>query len=217
MRFAMRVKHHKYVLAIGILVLLVGTICPSTKVYAYSKYAGVYKDGVNCGISAYIKTPGTMPSVSGSGESAWVSTTFDNNDHWIQTGCRYYSGYVAFKSYVEYFDNNGVYHMNEIGIHLSGAQYFYKVEYYSDDDIGDKWHAYIGNTEYVSSVLSPCGLHIEAAAEVHQDNIQMGPFVFSNVRRKDPLGVWSLMSGSLFHDSPYSVSGTTSNFSASGP
>lgn len=213
----MRTKHRYISVGLAILVLLIGSAIPSTNAYAFSKYAGVYKDGVNCGVSAYIRTPNTMPNVSNSGESAWVSSSRDNNERWLQAGCRYYSAYITFKSYVEYFDASGAYHLNEIGIHLTGASYFYKVEYISDDDTGDKWHAYIGNTEYVSSTLSPCGLNVQAAAEVHQDNIQMGPFVFSNVKKKNALGVWADISGNLFSNIPYSASGTTSNFTAYGP
>lgn len=50
----------------------------------YHGYAGVTTSSKKRGISAKITMPSDFPDVSGSGESAWVSTSKDSNDEWVQ-------------------------------------------------------------------------------------------------------------------------------------
>lgn len=98
----------------------------------YHGYAGVTTSSKKRGISAKITMPSDFPDVSGSGESAWVSTSKDSNGEWVQAGARYYSSYTAFKTYTEHYQN-GVYKLTTVGTHRLGIYLTYKVEYNSDD------------------------------------------------------------------------------------
>lgn len=82
----------------------------------YHGYAGVTTSSKKRGISAKITMPSDFPDVSGSGESAWVSTSKDSNGEWVQAGARYYSSYTAFKTYTEHYQN-GVYKLTTVGVH----------------------------------------------------------------------------------------------------
>lgn len=85
----------------------------------YHGYAGVTTSSKKRGISAKITMPSDFPDVSGSGESAWVSTSKDSNGEWVQAGARYYSSYTAFKTYTEHYQN-GVYKLTTVGTHRLG-------------------------------------------------------------------------------------------------
>lgn len=179
----------------------------------YHGYAGFIKSGSNKGVSASIKIPNTLPNVSNSGESVWVSTSADSNGEWIQTGARYYSSFTNFKTYTEHYES-GVYRLTTVGTHVSGANIAYKVEYNSSDL---KWHAYIAGYDKVSSSLATINNSVQGHGEVHKANIQMGPFNFSNVKIKNSSGTWVNNTASLHADSPYSASGSSTNFTVSGP
>ena len=177
-------------------------------------YAGVVTTSTYRGISASIQTPSSLPSVpSGTGESVWVSTAPDSNGAWAQSGARYYpSAGNVFKTYVEYF-SGGVYHRSEPGIHMLGTSVAYKVEYRSDG----KWHAYIAGVDKAQSLLSSSSLNVEGMSELHQPNIQMGPFTFSNVKVKNSSDTWINNPTMPTAPLPYSATGTSTNYTVSGP
>lgn len=153
-----------------------------------------------------------MPDVSDSGESVWVSTSADSNGKWIQTGARYYSSFSTFKTYTEHYES-GVYKLDIVGTHVLGASIAYKVEYNSSDS---KWHAYIAGTDKVSSSLATID-NVQGHAEVHKKNIEMGPFTFADVSIKNSSGTWVNNTAAPYATSPYSVTGTATNFTVSGP
>ncbi len=176
-------------------------------------YAGFTKSGSNRGVSSLITLPSSFPSVSDSGESVWVSTSKDSNGEWIQTGARYYSSFSSFQKYTEHYQN-GVYKRTDFGTQALGTSTAYKVEYLTTDG---KWHAYIGGLEKVSSSLASANSSVQAHAETHKSNIEMGPFTFSSVKIKNTSGTWVNNTTSPSAPLPYSVSGTPTNFTVSGP
>ncbi|MGM1020160.1 MAG: hypothetical protein ACQEXV_06340 [Bacillota bacterium] len=174
----------------------------SSSIYAESYYAGVNKYGSQyLGMTATITTPGKLPTLGTSGESAWVTNVTPNRD-WIQTGIRYYSGYPGFTTYVEH-TVNGAYGMQEIGTHLLSSSVKYMVQYGSDS----KWHAYIGGYDKGSWSLGTNN-NVQAQAETHSTNTQMGPFQFTGVQYKNTSGVWKANDTAPSADSPYHVSKT---------
>ena len=179
----------------------------------YHGYAGVTTSSKKRGISAKITMPSDFPDVSGSGESAWVSTSKDSNGEWVQAGARYYSSYTAFKTYTEHYQN-GVYKLTTVGTHRLGIYLTYKVEYNSDDG---KWHAFINSVDKVSSSLATSEIKVQAKGEVHKQDIEMGPFSFSTVKVKNSSNTWVDNTTSPSADSPYTVSGTATSFTVSGP
>lgn len=180
----------------------------------YHGYAGfVTATASYKGVYATITTPTSLPNVSDSGESAWVSTSKDSNEKWIQTGANYSSSFTAFKTYTEHFGDGG-YIRTWVGMHVLGAGVAYKVEYSSVDT---KWHAYISGVDIVSSALATVNNSVQANAEVHKKNIEMGPFTFSNVMVKNSSGTWLNNTATLYANSPYSITGTATNFTVSGP
>ena len=184
-----------------------------TKNYQYHQYAGFYKSGSNKGISASIKTPSTLPNVSDSAESAWVSTSKDANGQWIQTGVKYGATDSGFVSYTEHFQN-GVYKKRIFTSHPLNTAIQYKVEYSASDQ---KWHAYISGVDKISSALSNSNTSVQCYAEIHKKLIELGPFTFSNVQIKSASGIWAYNTVAPSATSPYSVSGSASNFTVSGP
>jgi len=180
--------------------------------FAASYYAGVFNTSANRGISATIKTPTSLPSVSDSGESVWVSSGINSNGQWIQTGTRYYKGYSGFNTYTEHY-KNGVYTMTEIGSHVLNFQVTYRVEYLASDS---KWHAYIAGVEKAQSTLSTV-TNVQAQSEVHKLNIRMGPFAFSNVQAKNSGNIWNNNTVSPSAQTPYVVSGSATSYTVSGP
>lgn len=184
------------------------------KNYAYSQYAGFTNSGANKGISATITTPSALPNVADSGESAWVSTSTDSNGAWIQTGIRYYAMHSSsFRSYTESYQNGG-YTLSQVGTQSLSTSVTYKVEFSSADR---KWHAYISGVDKVSSTLATTNMGVQCNAEMHKKLIQLGPFTFSNVQTKSASGIWA--SNTIYPTVPesYSVSGSASNFTVSGP
>ena len=177
-------------------------------------YAGVVTSSSYRGISASIQMPSSLPAVpSGTGESVWVSTCPDANGAWAQAGARYYPAISdTFKTYVEYF-SGGVYQISEPGIHMLGISVSYKVEYLSDG----KWHAYIGGVDKAQTTLSSSSLVVEGMSELHQANIQMGPFTFTNVKVKNSSGTWINNTTMPTAPFPYSATGTSTNYTVSGP
>ena len=157
--------------------------------------------------------PSDFPDVSGSGESAWVSTSKDSNGEWVQAGARYYSSYTAFKTYTEHYQN-GVYKLTTVGTHRLGIYLTYKVEYNSDDG---KWHAFINSVDKVSSSLATSEIKVQAKGEVHKQDIEMGAFSFSTVKVKNSSNKWVDNTTSPSADSPYTVSGSATSFTVSGP
>ena len=184
-----------------------------TKNYPYHGYAGFTNNNSNKGVYATITTPSSLPNVSDSGESVWVSTSIDTNGEWIQTGARYYSSYTNFKTYTEHF-SSGVYKLTTIGTHILGASISYKVEYNSSDS---KWHAYIGGVDRVGSTLATVNNSVLGQAEVHKKLIEMGPFSFSSVLIKNSSGTWVNNTAAPTATTPYSWSGSATNFTVSGP
>lgn len=181
----------------------------------YHGYAGIHPSGSNQGISATIKTPSSFPDVSDSGESVWVSTDANSDGEWIQAGTRYYYWYTSFTKYVEYFES-GVYKIKtDIGTHALNTSVAYKVELNMNDG---KWHAYVAGQDCAAGTFPSLTMGVQAHAEIHKEGIQMGPFTFSNVKIKDGNALWKnntkLPSTTL---SGYSVSGTATNFTVSGP
>lgn len=117
---------------------------------------------------------------------------------WVQTGLRYYSGYTAFRTYVE-SNTGGVYNMTEIGIHVLDFAVHYKVVYESDS----KWHAYIANTDKGSWTMNSTAV-VQAQGESHATDTQLGPFEFIEVVYKNSSG-WNWMDVTPTADSPYKV------------
>lgn len=183
------------------------------KNYPYHEYAGIYLGGSYQGISAKITTPSSLPDVSDSGESVWVSSNVDSNGEWIQTGARYYSSFNNFKTYTEHYES-GVYTLTTVGVHVLGAKISYKVEYSSTDQ---KWHAYIAGVDKASSALATQNSGVQAHAEVHKKDIEMGPFTFSEVQVKNTTPAWVNNTVTPTAASPYSVTGTATQFTVSGP
>lgn len=180
----------------------------------YHGYVGVYISGSYKGISASIKMPSTLPIIAGSGESAWVSTEKDADGHWVQAGARYWSGYSGFKTYVEYGSGNTS-KKTELGVHQLSTTIPYKVEYSSSDG---KWHAYVADVDKMSSALASSTLDVEAFGEIHKQNIEMGPFVFSSVKVKNSGGSWvNNTTAPSSRITSYTVTGTATSFTVSGP
>ncbi len=179
----------------------------------YHGYAGVLTGSKKRGISAKITMPSSLPDVSDSGESAWVSTSKDSNNEWVQAGARYYSSFTAFKTYTEHYQN-GVYKLTTVGTHRLGIYLTYKVEYNSDDG---KWHAFINSVDKVSSSLAATEIKVQAKGEVHKEDIEMGPFTFSTVKVKNSDGVWVDNTDLPTADSPYTATGSATSFTVSGP
>ena len=90
----------------------------------------------------------------------------------------------------------------------------YKVEYNSDDG---KWHAFINSVDKVSSSLATSEIKVQAKGEVHKQDIEMGPFSFSTVKVKNSSNTWVDNTTSPSADSPYTVSGSATSFTVSGP
>ncbi|KOY13066.1 hypothetical protein [Paenibacillus xylanivorans] len=190
-------------------ILIVG----SSSANADSWYAGVTKPGSTyLGMYAYITTPTSLPSLGDSGESAWVSNVTSTRD-WIQTGIRYYSGYSGFRTYIEH-TYNGVHGMEEVGTHLLDTSIQYTVQYEGADS---KWHGYIAGYDKGSWNLGTYN-NVQANAESHATNTQMGPFRFTSVSYKNSSGVWTVNDTAPTAKSPYSVSKTSNaNFRVYGP
>ncbi len=170
-----------------------------SNVNAASYYAGTNKGGSNTGIAAKIKTPTSFPTLGSSGESCWVTNVYGSPMEWVQTGIRYYSGYLSFKTYVE-TNISGVYNMTEIGIHVMDFAVHYKVSYENDN----KWHAYIANFDKGSfSMNSTSG--VQAQGESHATDTQLGPFEFIEVVYKNSSGTWNWMDVKPTAQSPYHV------------
>lgn len=176
-------------------------------------YGGVLVNSTtNRGISATIKVPSSLPVIYGNNTSVWVSTGLDSNSEWVQAGARYRKDYTSFEPYTEHYAN-GIYQTTNYGTQASGTQKTYKVEYLESDG---KWHAYIGGVEKVSSTLSEVK-NLQAQGEVHKRNLQMGPFYFSNVKIKNSSNTWNNNTVSPTAKAPYSVSGSATSFTVSGP
>lgn len=183
------------------------------KNYWYSQYAGVYVSSLSKGISAKITIPSSLPDVSDSGESVWVSSNRDSNKKWIQAGACYYSSYSNFKTYTECFQD-GTYNKTIHGVHIQGVQVSYSVEYSAVDQ---KWHAYIAGYDKASSVLATTNIGVQAQAEVHKKEIEMGPFTFSEVKVKNTTPEWKNNTVYPTASSPYAVTGSATQFTVSGP
>lgn len=184
-------------------------------------YAGVTTVTKYKGIQATIKMPSSFPDVSGSGESAWVSTSKDDNSpgkgEWVQAGARYYPDSIGnyFIQYTEHY-KSGVYQMTHYDIQKLNSSITYKVEFNGEDE---KWHAFISGVDMVSGSLNYNIMSVQANAEVHKENIEMGPFTFSRVRVKNGFLEWEDNTKRPTAQSPYSVSSnsTPTQFVVSGP
>ena len=186
-----------------------------TKNYPYHRYAGITKSGYNKGISATIRVPYSLPNVSDSGVSAWVSTAelnYYGTPCWIQTGAKYYYDQSSFKTYIEYFQG-GVMHHAVYNNQSLGTTRTYKVEHEADG----KWHAYVADVEKISCVLSQNSCTVQAKGEVHKENIQMGPFYFTSVKTKTTSDSWVDNTATPYADSPYYVTGSATSFTVNGP
>lgn len=188
----------------------------------YHFYAGFVLSGQKYkGIYARIKLPEVLPDVSGSGESAWVSTNKDDNGEWLQTGVRYYSGYDGFKLYYEYYVN-GKYECHEPQSVSLGNESTYWIQY---NDSSGKWQACFAENNsstgkiLASSVLSTAENNgVQVNAELHKEGIQMGPFDFSGVMYYDNSdGAWHANTKMPTTEPPYEVSGSANNFKVYGP
>ena len=187
---------------------------------SFHKYAGVMVNGAYRGISARIVMPSSYPNVQDSGESAWVSThsmmsSAVGGEVWIQSGAAYYAVDQAsgFLKYIEEF-SRGYYYRNEYDTHDLGEEVVYKVEYSSSDG---KWYAYIDGVQMVGFRFPVADCGVQAHAEVHKDNIQMGPFIFYDIRVRNDLLQWSNNTVLPTAQSPYTVTGSATTFVASGP
>lgn len=120
---------------------------------------------------------------------------------------------VLIAAYTEHYQN-GVYKLTTVGTHRLGIYLTYKVEYNSDDG---KWHAFINSVDKVSSSLATSEIKVQAKGEVHKQDIEMGPFSFSTVKVKNSSNTWVDNTTSPSADSPYTVSGSATSFTVSGP
>lgn len=160
---------------------LISIACLSSTSYASSWYVGVAKWGNYFGIQADITAPTYLPQLGSNGESCWVSSQFfdtNNNNCWIQTGLRYYSGFSALKTYVE-TKSNGIYNMNEIGIHPLDESKNYCVRWIPNTYY---WEARVNGAQVATNMYSSIYANVEAYAESHATDTQLGPFIFSNVK-----------------------------------
>lgn len=190
----------------------------------YRFYAGAMSDGGGYkGIYARIKLPVGLPNVSGSGESAWVSTKSDGSKEWLKTGARYYSGYRGFKLFVESY-KSGKYEINESQGLSVGDESKYWIQYLDSDG---KWHAYFSadgtdyGVELAGSYLASAEADgVQANAELNKENIQMGPFGFSCVMyTKEAVfnAKWVRSKKAPTVESPYAATVTADSFTVYGP
>ena len=78
------------------------------------------------GVRANISAPIQAPYIQDGGESNWVSLP---TPYWVQSGWRYYKGWIWAWSYVESFSPTTGYEINEYSIHNWGNIIEYKVEW----------------------------------------------------------------------------------------
>lgn len=172
---------------------------------AFSLYVGTNKGGAQTGIQANIKPMTSYPDVTGSGESCWVSNVSGtgNNKQWVQTGIRYLDKPIYQDGYRTYLETkiSGVHNRTEISYCYLDDNYLYKVEYQLDN----KWHAYIDGNEQGSYTLPFSSAAVQAQAEAHSSTIDMGPFMFSNVKYKNSSNNWVYMDVTPTADYPFSV------------
>ncbi|MDR1589513.1 MAG: hypothetical protein LBS51_04905 [Oscillospiraceae bacterium] len=180
-------------------------------------YAGMYKpDFTYTGISAYIMTPSSFPTLSSGGESTWVSN-YTSDGYWVQTGIRYYPGYAQFKAYVEHNLPSG-YGIDEYGIHGLNVTIPYRVQFEPSTTTGYKWYAYINGTNMGGYALTQYA-NVQAASEIHVSGTQMGPFEYSSVSTRDSGTSWVSNNTPPFADSPYHVTiqGNYASYTTYGP
>lgn len=184
--------------------------CVSVTANAASWYAGTAKWGSYFGIHAKIRTPTVLPKLGSSGESCWVTNVYDTGStlDWIQTGIRYYSGYSGFRTYVE-TNIGGVYNMNEIGTHSLNSTKEYRVNWVANTVY---WEACIDGTRKGVARFNNPGANVQAQAESHATNTQMGPFTFSSVQYINTNYKSKDMDKAPTADSPYKVSYSGSTY-----
>lgn len=180
-------------------------------------YAGVTTVTKYKGIQATIKTPTSLPDVSNSHESVWVSTSKDDSGEWVQTGA-IFNPSAYWQSFIQYTEHykSGVYQMNLYDNHELNSKITYKVEFDGEDE---KWHAFISGDDVVSGTLDANIMSVQANAEVHKNNIEMGPFTFSRVKVKNGFLEWVNNTTKPKGESPYYVTSSSSatEFTVMGP
>ena len=117
--------------------------------------------------------------------------------------------------YIESY-RSGVYQMSTFNVHQLNSSITYQVEFNGDDE---KWHAFISGSDLVSGSLDVNIIKVQAHAEVHKNNIEMGPFTFSLVKVKNGYLEWVNNTDRPSADSPYYVisSSTPTQFTVGGP
>lgn len=119
----------------------------------------------------------------------------------MQAGLRYRKNYTGMRTYYE-TKISGVHNLQEVGYHVLDFSAQYKVEYQSDG----KWHAYIGPYDKGGVSLGFSSAGVQAQAEAHASDIELGPFEFTSVTYKNSSGSWVYMDVTPKADSPFSVS-----------
>ena len=105
--------------------------------------------------------------------------------------------------------------MSTFNVHQLNSSITYQVEFNGDDE---KWHAFISGSDLVSGSLDVNIIKVQAHAEVHKNNIEMGPFTFSLVKVKNGYLEWVNNTDRPSADSPYYVtsSSTPTQFTVGG-
>ncbi|WKZ36954.1 MAG: hypothetical protein QY332_03325 [Anaerolineales bacterium] len=147
------------------------------------------------GVRANISAPDQAPSLQDSGESNWVSLPMS---YWVQSGWRYYKGWIWAWSYVESFSPTTGYEIIEYSIHGWGNIIEYKVDWAG----GTTWCGWIHgvNKACYSAQLAP--ITVSARSEVHVSSQNELDTYFWNVFYKDANGIWYMFDQDLWQENP---------------
>lgn len=154
------------------------------------------------GVKANISAPAQKPYfevTDASGESSYVTTTTGN---WIQTGWRYYEGWLFPWSYVEGYNPIDSHFIDETSIHNWGQTREYQVVWQS----GTMWCAWIDGVNELCYSAIPAPANVNAHSEVHASQQNGLDTYFSDVYYMDSNFQWLLFNCSCWReDTPYAV------------
>jgi hypothetical protein len=158
------------------------------------------------GVKANIWAPTQEPyfeDVYQSGESNYV-TLVKRNGYWVQTGWRFYEGWLSPKSYIESTNPDDGYYVDDISNHPWGTIKEYKIVWTSGTTT---WCAWVDNVdEQCFDIQEAPPFQVHAHSEVHVSSQNGLDTRFSAVYYKDSSGVWLLFDQANWReDSPYSV------------
>ena len=153
------------------------------------------------GVKANIWTPTNPIYLEESGISNSVTTPLP---YWIQAGWRYYVGYQAPQSYLEYNPPVGPYFGQNFSNHNWGSIVTYKVEHNN----GNIWCCYIGDPsiEFRCAEIVSAPTDMIVQSEVHVNSKNELNTTFTNVYYKNSNGQWLVFDQDhWFENFPYYV------------